>query len=85
MNDIKTMTLPRLVAEYLDVGHSTDGRSLAAIDAELSRRQAMLDAAEGMANELRVTLLKIYAGSRVKIAEVGEKLDAYQDAKGDRS
>lgn len=84
MNDLKTMTLPRLVAEYLDVGHSTDGRSLAAIDAELARRQAMLDAAEGMADELRVTILKIYAGSPVKIAEVDAKLQAYAAAKGDR-
>ena len=71
MNDIKTMTLPRLVAEYLDVGHSTDGRSLAAIDAELSRRQAMLDAAEGMARAIIGCL-----------EDATTALTAYQQAKG---
>lgn len=68
MNDIKTMTLPRLVAEYLDVGHSTDGRSLAAIDAELSRRQAMLDAAEGMAMAIPMEI-----GGLWEVAEYDEQ------------
>ena len=79
MTDLSKMSLEELASDYYCGQHEGDPSVLI----ELRRRQRMLDAAEGMANELRVTLLKIYAGSRVKIAEVGEKLDAYQAAKGD--